>query len=135
IPSLAAKFDVFFVNSLGMGFGSGVIFFATLLLAAVIAGIVISQKKANVLWNTIFLSFAFILIGYSSYAMVIIRSQAKTPINMNTPDNPLDLVYYLNREQYGDRPLMKGPHFMTEAIRYEKGAARYTKGKEKYEVT
>lgn len=135
IPSLAAKFDVFFVNSLGMGFGTGVMVFGTLLLTLVVVGIWLTQKKANVLWNTIFLSFAFILIGYSSYAMVVIRSQAKTPINMNTPDNPLDLVYYLNREQYGDRPLMRGPHFKTEVIRYEKGDARYTKGKESYEIT
>ena len=123
IPSLAAKMDVMFVNSFGLGFNSGVIFFAFLLLIPLIFGIWYTQKNAKVIWNTVLLSFAFILIGYSSYAMVVIRSNANTPIDMNNPDDPLTLVYYLNREQYGDRPLLKGPHFQTEVVRYEKGKA------------
>ncbi|MDX5321217.1 MAG: DUF2723 domain-containing protein, partial [Bacteroidota bacterium] len=135
IPSLAAKMDLMFVNSFGMGFGSGVIFFALLLLLPLLFGLWYTQKNGKVLWNTIFLAFSFILIGYSSYAMVIIRSTANTPIDMNNPEDPLTLVYYLNREQYGDRPLMKGPHYMTEVVRYEKGDARYIRGKEKYEIT
>lgn len=135
IPSLAAKMDVMFVNSFGMGFNSGVIFFSILLLVPLIFGIWYTQKNQKVLWNTILLSFAFILIGYSSYAMVVIRSNANTPIDMNNPDDPLTLVYYLNREQYGDRPLLKGPHFLTEVVRYEKGKARYIRGEEKYEIT
>src|SRR5690606_16711462 len=69
------------------------------------------------------------------YAMVVIRSQANTPIDMNNPEDPRTLVYYLNREQYGERPLMKGPHFKTEVLRYEQGKARYTRGKDKYEIT
>ncbi len=135
IPSLAAKFDVFFVNTLGMGFNSGTLFFALLLITAVIVGIYISQVRQKVLLNTILISFAFILIGYSSYAMVVIRSNANTPIDMNNPDDPLNLVYYLNREQYGDRPLLKGPHFMAKPVRYEKTEPRYIRGEEKYEVT
>ncbi len=135
IPSLAAKMDVMFVNSFGLGFNSGVIFFAFLLLIPLIFGIWYTQKNAKVIWNTVLLSFAFILIGYSSYAMVVIRSNANTPIDMNNPDDPLTLVYYLNREQYGDRPLLKGPHFQTEVVRYEKGKARRIRGEEKYEIT
>lgn len=135
IPSLAAWFDLKFVNSLHMGFNSGVIFFAVLLLGSLTFGIWYTQIKGKVLWNTILLSFAFIMIGYSSYAMVVIRSNANTPIDMNNPDDPLTLVYYLNREQYGDRPLLKGPHFKSEVINYTKGKARYIRGEKEYEIT
>lgn len=135
IPSLAAWFDLHFVNDLGMGFGSGVIFFAILLLGALVAGIWYTQKKQKIAANTILLAFSFILIGYSSYAMVVIRSQANPPIDMNSPEDPLTLVYYLNREQYGERPLLKGPHYMTKALRAENTDARYIRGEEEYEMT
>ncbi len=134
IPTLAAKFDMFFVNSMGMGFGSGVMFFAALLLGGLITGLIYTQKNGLVHWNTGLLAFAFILVGYSSYAMVLIRSQANTPIDMNNPEDPLNLVYYLNREQYGDRPLLKGPHYKTPVTKVEKGEDNYIKGDEKYEV-
>jgi hypothetical protein len=55
------------------------------------------------------LSFLFIMIGFSSYVMIPIRSQANTPINMNAPKDAFSLLSYLNREQYGDRPLIYGP--------------------------
>lgn len=135
IPSLAAWMDVKFVNSLGMGFNSGVIFFSILMLVPLLFGIWYTQKNQIVVWNTVLLAFSFILIGYSSYAMVVIRSNANTPIDMNNPDDPLTLVYYLNREQYGDRPLLKGPHYMSKVDRYEQGKARYIRGEKKYEIT
>ena len=54
------------------------------------------------------LSLLVIFIGYSSYALLIIRSSAETPMNQNSPDNVFALSSYLNREQYGDRPLLYG---------------------------
>ncbi len=134
IPSLAAWFDKLFVNKFDMGFGSGVIFFSVLMLIFIIGGIFITQKKGKVALNTAFLAFAFMIIGYSSYAMVVIRSQANTPIDMNNPEDPLNLVYYLNREQYGDRPLLNGPHFMTRVVDFEK-KDQFSKGEERYERT
>ena len=70
LPTVAGHFEVFFVNSLGMPFGSGVIVFGTILLATLIWGIMITQKKQVVLLNTFLLATAFILIGYSSYTVV-----------------------------------------------------------------
>ena len=55
------------------------------------------------------LAFLFIMIGFSSYVMIPIRSAANTPINMNAPKDAFSLLSYLNREQYGDRPLLYGP--------------------------
>ena len=57
----------------------------------------------NVMW-----SIAVIFIGYSSYALILIRSSADTPMNQNSPDNVFDLASYLNREQYGENPLIYG---------------------------
>ncbi|TZF86554.1 DUF2723 domain-containing protein (plasmid) [Pedobacter sp. BS3] len=130
----AAYFDLFFVNSLGMGFGSGVIVFSVLLIAAIIYGILYSIKRAKPILNLALVCFAFILIGYSSFAMVIIRAKANPSLNNNDPDNAFSFLSYLNREQYGDRPLLYGPYFDSKPIDYEEGEKIYRKGKEKYEV-
>ena len=53
-------------------------------------------------------SMAVIFVGYSSYALILIRSTADTPMNQNSPDNVFDLASYLNREQYGENPLLYG---------------------------
>ena len=53
-------------------------------------------------------SIAVIFVGYSSYALILIRSSADTPMNQNSPDNVFDLASYLNREQYGETPLLYG---------------------------
>ena len=53
-------------------------------------------------------SMAMIFVGYSSYALILIRSTADTPMNQNSPDNVFDLASYLNREQYGENPLLYG---------------------------
>ncbi len=53
-------------------------------------------------------SISVIFVGYSSYALILIRSAADTPMNQNAPDNVFDLASYLNREQYGENPLLYG---------------------------
>lgn len=133
LPNLAAKFDMFFVNSLGLGFGSGVIAFTLIVLGLLIFGLWWSTKKQKFALNTALLCFAFILIGYTSYAMVVIRSMANTPIDMNNPQDALNLVYYLNREQYGDRPLLKGPHYNAQPTHIVDKGKKYVKGESKYE--
>jgi hypothetical protein len=63
------------------------------------------------IFNIIILSILVIFIGYSSYALLLIRASANTPMNQNAPDNVFTLASYLNREQYGDRPLFYGQTF------------------------
>ncbi len=58
--------------------------------------------------NTVVLCATVMLIGYASYAMIVIRSMANTPMDQNSPEDVFSLQYYLNREQYGDRPLFYG---------------------------
>ena len=85
-------------------------------------------------FNTVMLSFAFIIIGYSSYSIVLIRSNYNPPIDENNPEDVLSFVSYLKREQYGSRPLLSGQYFTADVVDQVKGEPVYVKGKEKYEV-
>lgn len=135
LPTLAGGFEVFFVNNLGLPFGSGALVFCLLLIGGMIALIRYSQKTNRPVLNTFFLGVAFILIGYCSYATIIIRANFDPPINENAPKDVMSFVRYLKREQYGSRPLLYGPYFTANLINYKQGAPVYTKGKDKYEIT
>ncbi len=101
--------------------GSGVWFGLVLLI--VLAGVLFTRlgRKIPVRWlNVAMWSIAVIFVGYSSYALILLRSNANTPMNQNSPDNVFALSSYLNREQYGDTPLLYGqtyqsqPRFVTQ---------------------
>ena len=111
LPKIAAHFDLFFVNTLGLPFNSGAVFFMTVLLGACFWGLFRTMKQEKVLANTVLLCFTVIVIGFSLFSIVIIRSAAKTPTNEYQPDNPFTLVRYLGREQYGSNPLVYGQYF------------------------
>jgi len=134
LPSLASSVEIFFVNNLGLPFGSGVIFFIALFLGGLIAAIIYSIKMKKAILNTILLSLTFILIGYGSYALIVIRSNANPPINENAPKDVLSVVSYLKREQYGYRPLLHGQYFTAEVVDQKEGAPVYAKGEDKYEI-
>ncbi len=75
-------------------------------------------------------SIAMIFIGYSSYALILIRSTADTPMNQNSPDNVFALASYLNREQYGDTPLFYGQSYNAQAQKRLLGYSEYPLGGE-----
>ena len=132
IPWLMTRFDLLFVNSFGMGFNSGA-YFTMIFIAALLAGGLYWSAKNNKVWlNTALLSAAFIIIGYSSYAMILIRSSADPVIDMNNPEQPFSLSSYINREQYGDNPLLHGQYFYAKVIDYKKGAMQYRAGADNY---
>jgi hypothetical protein len=135
LPTIAGKFEVFFVNTLGLFFGSGALVFFLLLIGALIYGIYYTHTHNKPTWNTFLLATTFILIGYASYTMVIIRSDYDTPINENAPKDVMTFIRYLKREQYGSRPLLFGPYFTARPIDVKYGAAEYVKGKDKYEIS
>jgi hypothetical protein len=134
LPSLAGYFEVFFVNTLGLFFGSGVIFFSLLVIGALVYGIRYTQVNNKPALNTFLLSTAFILIGYVSYALVVIRSNYDPPIDENDPSDIMSFVSYLKREQYGSRPLLYGQYYTAQIVDIKEGAAQYRKGKDRYEV-
>lgn len=111
LPQMAAAVDFFFVNGMGMSIGTGVLFFILLLFAGIVGGLVYAHKNNNYYLHLGVMMIAMILIGFSSYGMVVVRANAQTAINMNNPSDPYSMLSYLNREQYGTRPLLYGPHF------------------------
>ncbi|MEJ2882878.1 glycosyltransferase family 117 protein [Pedobacter sp. GR22-6] len=134
LVSFGAYFDLFFVNTLGMGFGTGVIFFAIILIGALVWGIRYSIKHQKKILNLALLSTVLIIFGYGSFAMIIIRAKADPNLNNSDPDNAFSFLGYLNREQYGDRPLLFGPNYNSQPTEYKEGKTLYRKGAEKYEV-
>lgn len=111
LPKFAAYVDLFFVNTLGLPFNTGAAFFMVALLALCFYGLFRTMKNQQVFANTVLLCFTMIVIGFSLFTIVIIRSSAKTPTNEYQPDNPFTLVRYLGREQYGSNPLVYGQYF------------------------
>jgi hypothetical protein len=181
IVRITSAFELFFVNSLGMPFNSGmyihmvlfiallvlsvwysfthsdglriflfagaalllsgiwllteILFVNLLFLAVVIWGAWYLSTKQRVALNTIMTALLVINIGYSSFATIVIRSTANPPMNENNPSNPFALLYYLNREQYGQRPLFYGQYYNAPVTDYVKGKPTYNPSGDKYIIT
>ena len=173
-------FELFFVNSLGFSYNTGLFAYLILLVAAIIWGVTATMKQGKsvmtakfaffvclalsgilfissnaILWvlliagtifalvyfknasfrllNTSILCLMVILIGYSSFALIPIRSAANPPMDQNSPEDVFSLTDYLNREQYGDTPLFYGKTFASEPVRDSKGRAIESSIKKKYD--
>lgn len=95
-------------TGLGLPFGSGLVLFVVLLFG-VLAGLVYyAQRRQNALLSTAALSLLFVYLGYSSYAVIFLRSQIDPPIDENDPGNVPNFLSYLKREQYGETPILWG---------------------------
>ncbi|MGN6352557.1 MAG: glycosyltransferase family 117 protein [Parafilimonas sp.] len=127
----AGYFDIFFVNSLGMPFFSGFTVFFVLLAALIWLGLRVASKKGWYYLRLGLWCLAFMLIGYSSYLTTLIRSNADPAVDMYNVDNPMSLVGYLGREQYGDFPILYGQKFTAQPID-SKETDSYQKSKDKY---
>ena len=171
IVKVGGWFELFFVNTLGMSFNSGVMVYIIVLAGSIIWGIYESYTEKNkmrmaisfvltiallgipfyghgtsaVVIGIIVIAFLFfylspkmqasmkekyrisartlntsllctmmIVIGYSSYAIIVIRSTANTPMDQNSPEDIFTLGEYLGREQYGTRPLFYGPAYSSK---------------------
>jgi hypothetical protein len=90
--------------------GSPYLFFFAF-VALVVFSVYYTQKNGMQAANLIALSIAMVLVGYSTYALIFIRSAADPPIDENDPETAESIVYYLKREQYGNTPLLKGPTY------------------------
>jgi hypothetical protein len=173
----AAFSDLLFVNTLGMGFGSGAVVFFILLIITIVAGIyytinpvkpaiilaavcfvlilgisggiigliisvavlalleyVVKIREKRFALNSFLICLLFILFGYSSFVMIVVRAKANPNLNNSDPENAFALNGYLNRDQYGDTPLLYGQFFDSEATAQTEGANIYRRGQTKYEV-
>ena len=75
-----------------------------------------------------------VVVGFSIFGVIVIRANANTPINMNAPSDAMRLMPYLNREQYGERPLLRGTNFDAAPIRVDE-VDRYGRLGDRYEIT
>ncbi len=172
-------FELFFVNTLGMKYNTGVAVYLILLIASIVWALFesISERENNKRMRTAFMasmalsgilfigssvwlwivligtaayfvyrrnalnpkilnlsmsSLLVILIGFSAYAVIPIRSAANPPLDLNSPEDVFSLGSYLNREQYGDTPLLYGTTYASKIERDAEGAAVITKEKKSY---
>ncbi|MCQ2251987.1 MAG: DUF2723 domain-containing protein [Bacteroidales bacterium] len=131
---LASIFELVFTNGMGAPYNTGTIIYVVLLLSGLVYGLYYSYTHRKVVLNTVLLCVSVILIGYSSFAMIVIRSAANPPMDENNPDNVFALQSYLNREQYGDRPLITGEYFNSELDHYENTSPTYIQRNGRYEI-
>ncbi len=125
--NIAGKLEIFFVNELSMPFNSGTIFFFLVTISSIVIGLWWSKKNNYPQLNTSILALTFLLIGYMSFFTLVIRSNANTPIDENSPEDAVSLLSYLNREQYGFSPLFYGQYFNAEVVDYEDGRPVFIK--------
>jgi hypothetical protein len=130
----AGNMDILFVNSFGLPFFTGFGFFFIIIGVLVYFGLRIANKNN---WNFLKLGlwcFSFMLLGYSTYFTTLLRSSADTSLDMFNVDNPVNLVGYVSREQYGDWPVLFGQDF-TAQIQDMDVKETYIKANGKYEKT
>ena len=133
VPEVAGWFELLFVNIFRLPYNSGLIFFIIILFSSLLFGIRYTITRKKVVLNYIITSLTLIMIGYSSYAMILIRSSAKPPMNQNDPSNIFALSYYINMKQYGSSPkLFFGKYYSAPHVDEKKVIAGYNKVNGKY---
>lgn len=133
IPSLWSSFEMLCVNGLGLPFHSGIIPTLLVIFAAIYFGLRFAHQRQNGLLQRIIVALSLLVISFSTLGVVIIRANANPPINMNKPSDVMRVIPYLNREQYGERPLLKGPVFDATPVGTDK-KDRYGQVGDRYEV-
>lgn len=137
IPTLWKNMELFCVNTLGMPVhwdsSTMIIVFGLSYLA-----LKYSHTKGNQLIQTAVISAIFITVAFSTIGIVVIRANTDTPINMNVPGDAMRLLPYLNREQYGERPLISAhydaqPKDVSHEPRYGRVGEKYEIVDEKYD--
>ncbi len=135
VVKLATIFELLCVNFLHLPYHSGAIIYIIILIILITWSIRYTIKKQKVVLNTIITGITVILIGYSSYALILIRSDANPPMDQSNPDNLFSLLSYLNREQYGSRPLIHGQYYNAPLRDIKDGKRLYARKDGKYIVT
>ena len=131
---LGAMVDVFCVNKLGFAVNTGIVIYTFALFGLLGTAIYMTHRQGKRLWNLIVVCVTMVMLGFSSYASVTIRASVNPPMNSNNPDNPTALLSMLNRDQYGNRPLLYGPSYAAPVESYtEKEFFHYNDEKGEYE--
>ena len=132
VAKVAGWFELFFVNSLGMPYNSGLYIYLVLLVGLTAGGLWYSLKKKRVILNRVLTVAAVLLLGYSSFALIIIRANAHPPMNQNDPSDVFSFIYYINRTQYGRAPLVYGQYYSAPVVGIERKTGGYNKKEGRY---
>ena len=116
IPTLWKHMELLTVNSFGLPFHSGLIPTILIIGAIFYFGLRYAHQIGSHLLQIGLVSAMLVVISFSTIGVVVIRANANTPVNMNKPSDPMRLLPYLNREQYGERPLLYGPNYDANPI-------------------
>lgn len=119
ILDLSKNLELFFVNELHLPIHSGLFTYLIMLIGGIIAGLFFTHRKQLSKLNLAILCLTFLLIGYTSYIATIVRASAGVPINQGNPETTFSLLNYLNREQYGTRPILYGANFGSAVTGYQ----------------
>jgi hypothetical protein len=133
VPEVAGWFELLFVNVFGLPYNSGLLFYVFIVFAALVTGIRYSLTKGKVILNHVLTVVLVIMIGYSSYAMIMIRSSARPPMNQNNPSDVFSLSYYINMKQYGSAPKLYGNYYSAPVSDVKRTIAGYNKVNGRYE--
>lgn len=128
-----ASSELFFVNQIGMPFNSGSIIAFLVLVVAFYVTLKITKKRKLFWANTAVICILFAMIGFSSWLMLPIRSNANTTINENSPKSARELLAYYNREQYGDANVFYDTYYSVSFEREQDKKNPFKDGKPKYE--
>jgi hypothetical protein len=132
VAKVAGWFELFFVNTLGMPFNSGLYIYLVLLVGLTAGGLWYSLKNKRVILNRVLTVAAVLLLGYSSFALIIIRANAHPPMNQNDPSDVFSFIYYINRTQYGRAPLVYGHYYSAPVVGIERKTGGYNKKDGRY---
>ena len=131
VLKLFSTLEITFVNNFGLPFHSGTVAASLILVGAVVFGVLWTARKEKPLAQQAVLAVMLIVMGYSTFIILAIRSNANTPIDENNPEDAMSLLAYYNREQYGDWPILYGKSFNAPYDRtepFDDGKPVYQKG-------
>ncbi len=135
IVKVAMVFELVFVNGFGLPYNTGLLIYIIVLAGLIVYGILYSHRTGKILLNTIIVAFSVFVIGYFSYGVILIRSSAEPPMDQNDPESVFSLLSYLNREQYGQSPLVRGQYYNAPLTGTVDNGKIYSKIDGKYIVT
>ncbi|MEZ4985821.1 MAG: DUF2723 domain-containing protein [Saprospiraceae bacterium] len=134
IPTLWTWMELLFVNGFGLPPHTGIIPTALVVVGILALGIYLAHQNRSALLQQVFVALSLVVISFSTLGVVVIRANATPPINMNNPSDAMRVLPYLNREQYGERPLLRGPDF-DSSVESTDVSDRYGLVGDRYEVT
>ena len=132
VARVAGWFELFFVNTVGLPYNSGMYIYLLLFVGLIVFGLWYSLKKNKVVLNWVLTVMAVLMLGYSSFALIIIRANAHPPMNQNDPSDVFSFIYYINRTQYGRAPFLYGHYYSAPVTGVKKSVGSYNKKDGRY---